>query len=104
MYLAAAHPLQIGEQTFGVIVVAKPRAELRERWVGLAERLGLALLAGLAVAVGLVVWYLSRRLTAPVVALTQATDEVARGRYDVELPRRARARRDQPAHAAVRRR
>ncbi len=86
VYLAAAHPLQIGEQTFGVIVVAKPRAEIRERWVGLAERLGLALLAGLAVAVGLVA-YLSRRLTAPVVALTQATDEVARGRYDVELPR-----------------
>src|SRR5262245_30906690 len=80
VYLAAAHPLEIGGQTFGVIVVAKPRAELRERWVGLAERLGLALLAGLAVAVGLVA-YLSRRLTAPVVALTQATDEVARGRY-----------------------
>ena len=86
VYLAAAHPLEIGGQTFGVIVVAKPRAELRERWVGLAERLGLALLAGLAVAVGLVA-YLSRRLTAPVVALTQATDVVARGRYDVELPR-----------------
>jgi signal transduction histidine kinase len=85
VYLAAAHPLRIGEQTFGDIVVAKPRAELRERWVGLAKRLALSLLAGLAVAVGLV-WYLSRRLTAPVVALTRATDEVSRGRYDVQLP------------------
>jgi signal transduction histidine kinase len=86
VYLAAAHPLNIGDQTFGALVAAKPRAELRERWVPLVERLGLALLAGLAVAAGLA-WYLSRRLTAPVVALTRATDEVARGRYDVVLPR-----------------
>ena len=86
VYLAAAHPLNIGDQTFGALVAAKPRAELRERWLPLVERLGLALLVGLAVAAGLA-WYLSRRVTAPVVALTRATDEVARGRYDVELPR-----------------
>jgi signal transduction histidine kinase len=85
IYLAAAHPLEIGGQTFGAIVVAKPRAELREQWVDLAQRLGLAFLAGLAVAAGLV-WYLSRRLTAPVLALTRATGEIARGRYDVALP------------------
>jgi len=86
VYLAAAEPLQIGGQTFGFLVAAKPRAEIRERWQLLVERLGLAFLLGLAVAGGLV-WYLSRRLTAPVVALTRATEEVARGRYDVELPR-----------------
>jgi signal transduction histidine kinase len=86
VYLAAAHPLNIGDQTFGALVAAKPRAELRERWVPLVERLGAALLLGLVIAAGLA-WYLSRRLTAPVVALTRATDEVARGRYDVELPR-----------------
>jgi signal transduction histidine kinase len=85
IYLAAAHPLKIGAQTFGSLVVAKPRAELREEWVNLVQRLALAFLAGLAVAVGLV-WYLSRRLTAPVVALTRATDEIAKGSYDVELP------------------
>jgi signal transduction histidine kinase len=84
-YLAAAHPLKIGAQTFGAIVVAKPRAELREEWVTLLQRLGLAFLAGVAVAGGLV-WYLSRRLTAPVLALTRATDAIARGRFDVELP------------------
>jgi signal transduction histidine kinase len=49
------------------------------------QRLGLAFLAGLAVAAGLV-WYVSRRLTAPVLSLTRATDAIARGRYDVELP------------------
>jgi signal transduction histidine kinase len=84
-YLAAAHPLKLGSQIFGAIVVAKPRAELREQWVTLLQRLGLAFLAGLVVAGGLV-WYLSRRLTAPVLALTRATDEIARGRFEVELP------------------
>jgi signal transduction histidine kinase len=85
VYLAVAHPLRIGDESFGALVVAKPRAELREEWTALAQRLGLAFLAGLGVA-ALLVWYLSRRLTAPVVALTQATDEIAKGRYDVELP------------------
>lgn len=85
-YLAAAHPLKIGDETFGALVAAKPRAELQERWVVLVKRLGLAFLAGLAVAAGLV-WYVSRRLTAPVIALTRATDELAKGRYDVALPR-----------------
>ena len=84
-YLAVAHPLKIGRQTFGALVVAKPRAELREEWLELARSLGLAFLAGLGVAVGLI-WYLSRRLTAPVLALARATDEVAKGRYDVRLP------------------
>jgi signal transduction histidine kinase len=84
-HLAAAHPLRIGGQTFGALVVAKPRAELREEWVTLVQRLGLAFLAGLAVAAGLV-WYLSRWLTAPLLALARATGDVAEGRYDVELP------------------
>jgi signal transduction histidine kinase len=85
VFIAVAQPLKFGGQVFGAIVVAKPRAELRERWVVLVQRLGLAFLAGLAVAAGLV-WYFSRRLTEPVVALTHATDRVAEGRYDVELP------------------
>jgi signal transduction histidine kinase len=78
VYIAVAEPLTIGEQTFGALVAAKPRAELRERWQPLVERLALAFVFGLAIAGGLV-WYLSRRLTAPVVALT-------RGNYEVELP------------------
>jgi signal transduction histidine kinase len=91
VFLAVAHPLRIGGEVFGALVVARPRAELRERWVVLAERLGVAFLAGLAVAGGLV-WYLSRRLTAPVLALSRAADQVAEGRrYDVELPRERRS-------------
>ena len=41
-----AEPLEIGGQTFGFLVAAKPRAEIRERWQPLVERLGLAVLPG----------------------------------------------------------
>src|ERR671919_1941972 len=85
VYLAAAQPIRLGGETFGALVVAKPRAELRERWVVLSERLGLAFLAGLGIALGFV-WYLSRRLTKPVLTLSRAADEVARRRYGAELP------------------
>jgi signal transduction histidine kinase len=84
-YLAAGYPITLGDETFGAIIVAKPRAELQERWVDLMKRLGLAFLAGLGVAVGLV-WYLSRRITKPVLALSHAADEVAARRYSTELP------------------
>src|SRR5919109_843791 len=80
-YLAAAHPITVGGETFGALVVAKPRAELRSRWLALLGRMGLAFVAGLAVAAGLI-WYLSRRLTKPVLALSRAADEIAAGRYD----------------------
>src|SRR5919197_3133570 len=84
-YLAAAYPIKVGGDTFGALVVAKPRAELRSRWIVLLGRVGLAFLAGILVSAGLV-WYLSRRLTRPVLALSRAADEVAAGRYDTDLP------------------
>jgi two-component system OmpR family sensor kinase len=85
-YLAAAHPIEAGGATVGALVVAKPKAELQSRWPVLLERMGLALGAGLIVALGLV-WYMSRRLTKPVLALSRAADEVAAGPYDLDLPR-----------------
>lgn len=85
-FLAVAQPVTLGGETFGALVVARPKAQLREQWLVLIGRVGLAFLAGLAVAVGLV-WYLSRRLTRPVLALSRAADRVAQGRYDAELPR-----------------
>jgi signal transduction histidine kinase len=84
-YLAAAYPIRLGGETFGAIVVAKPRAELQERWMDLTKRLGLASLAGLAIALGLV-WYLTRRVTEPVLTLSEAADEVAARRYAAVLP------------------
>jgi signal transduction histidine kinase len=85
--IAAAHPVQLvrGTEPFGWLVVAKPVAELRSEWLTLVGRLTLALAVGVALA-GLLFWWLSRRLTEPVRALTRATEQVARGRYDVEIP------------------
>jgi signal transduction histidine kinase len=88
-YLAVAYPLDLGngktKTTFGAIVVAKPKAQLANRVVPLIERLGLALLGGLLVAAILSV-YISRRLARPILDLSRAADEVARGQYDVDVP------------------
>ena len=85
--LAAAQPVQLvrGTEPFGWLVVAKPVTELREQWLTLLGRLVLALAAGIALG-ALLFWWLSRRLTDPVLALTRATQDVAAGRYDVEIP------------------
>ena len=85
--LAVAQPVQLieGTEPFGWLIVAKPEAELREQWVTLLGRLALALAVGVALA-GLLFFWLSRRLTEPVRALTRATVQVAAGRYDVEIP------------------
>jgi len=85
--IAAAQPVQLvhGTEPFGWLIVAKPEAELREEWVTLLGRLALALAVGVALA-GLLFLWLSRRLTEPVRALTRATEQVAAGRYDVEIP------------------
>jgi signal transduction histidine kinase len=86
-YLAVAHPLRLEGRgpAFGVLVVAKPQAELSDRLNTLVERLALAFLGGIVVA-GALAWYLSRRLTRPILALSKAADQVAEGRYDVEIP------------------
>jgi signal transduction histidine kinase len=84
-FLAVSTPLKVAGSVFGAFVVAKPQAELRDRWVTLVQRLALAFLGGIIVAGGLAL-YLSRRITKPVLALSQAADEVAEGRYDVEVP------------------
>ena len=84
-YAAIAEPVTLLGQTFGALIVAKPKAELGEGWAVLVWRIGLAFLVGSLVAAGLFI-YLSRRLTKPVLVLSRAADEVAAGHYDVELP------------------
>src|SRR6187397_1363596 len=85
-FLAAAHPIQPGGgAVFGYLIVAKPKAELRETWLTLLSRLAVAFLVALVVVGGLAL-YLSRRITKPVLALSAAMDEVAKGRYDVQVP------------------
>jgi signal transduction histidine kinase len=86
-FVAVSAPLRLGsrEPYFGTLIVAKPTAELRERWLTLIRRLALAGLVGLLVA-GALGWYLSRRITKPVEALADAADEIAEGHYDVQVP------------------
>jgi signal transduction histidine kinase len=84
-HLAVARPLKVGHQTFGVIVIAKPKTVLNQRWLALIERLLLAFAGGVAVAGGFA-WYLSRRITNPVLALSHAADEIAAGRYEIDVP------------------
>jgi two-component system, OmpR family, sensor kinase len=84
-YLAVAQPITLGDQLFGALVVAKPTSQLRSRWVTLFERLAIAFGGGVVVA-GLLGLYLSRRITRPLLALSEAADEVAGGNYGVEVP------------------
>ena len=86
-FLAVAHPLRLapGTPPFGALVVAKPKTELRARWLTLFERLALASVGGILIA-GLLALYLSRRITEPVLQLSRAADEIAAGRRDVTVP------------------
>ena len=85
-FLAAAHPIRPGGATvFGYLIVAKPKEELRDAWVTLLSRLAIAFLFSLVV-VGALAFYLTRRITGPVLALSDAADEVSKGNYDVEVP------------------
>jgi signal transduction histidine kinase len=89
-YVAVANPLRLtaGKNKnvqFGDLIVAKPKTELAHRLFTLSDRLAIAFIGGIAIA-GLLGWYLSRRITKPVLALSAAADEVALGRYDVAVP------------------
>jgi two-component system OmpR family sensor kinase len=85
--IAAAEPVRLAQGTdpFGHLVVGKPVTELREQWLTLLGRLTLALAVGIALGAALF-WWLSHRLTGPVLALSRATQRVAAGKYDVEIP------------------
>jgi len=84
-FLAVAAPLNVKGSFYGALVVAKPRDQLSTRVVPLLTRLAFALLGGLIVAAALGV-YLSRRLSQPLIELSKVADEVALGRYEVEVP------------------
>ena len=87
-YYAVATPVNVGQTTIGAIVVAKKKTAINQLVDSLVRRLAIASAFGLLVA-GAFAWYVSRRLVDPLLALSRATDEVAAGSYDVDLPRRA---------------
>jgi signal transduction histidine kinase len=86
-FLAVAHPLRLENQgpTFSALVVATPRDELRDTWLTLISRLALAFLVAILV-VGVLAVYLSRRITRPVLELSDAADAIAAGNYAVSVP------------------
>jgi two-component system sensor histidine kinase BaeS len=76
--------LEPESEALGAIVVAKPRTELRDQWLPLVTRLAVAFAVG-ALLAGLLAWWLSRRITGPVLALSDAADEIAAGNYAVRV-------------------
>jgi signal transduction histidine kinase len=84
-FLGVARPVRLGSKVFGALIVGKPATRLNHGWLPLVWRLLPAFVAGVLIA-GLLGWYLSRRITRPVLALSHAADEVAGGRYGVTVP------------------
>ena len=86
-YIAVAHPVRLepDSDALGAIVVAKPQTELRDQWLPLVFRLAIAVCVGVLLA-GLLSWWLSRKITGPVSALSTAADEIAAGNYAVRVP------------------
>lgn len=84
-FLAVAQPLHLEGTTFGALVVAKPKTVLRDTWLTLMKFFAVSLAGGLLVA-GVLAWYASRRIVRPVLGLSRAADEIARGRYEVAVP------------------
>jgi signal transduction histidine kinase len=91
-FLAVGQPLKLAggkSPTFGALIVAKPKTELTQGWLSLVELLFVAIGIGLVVSTVLA-WYLSRRIADPVLALAKAADQVAEGKYDVDVPKAGR--------------
>jgi two-component system sensor histidine kinase BaeS len=86
-FLGVGHPLKLEEKgpTFGALIVAKPKTALSHASLTLMKFLAVSLLGGLLVAAGLA-WYLSRRITRPLLGLSRAADAIAERRYDVAVP------------------
>jgi two-component system OmpR family sensor kinase len=85
-FLAVAHPLRLEKSpAFGALVVAKPKTAARHASLTLMKFVGFSLLGGLLVA-GALAWYLSERITRPLLGLSRAADAIAERRYDIDVP------------------
>ena len=98
-YIGVARPVRLGTTAIGALVVARPQSALRNRWLPLTERLLVALAFALLVST-LLAWYLSRRIVRPLRQLSNAADEIAAGRYAIEVPEVPRG--DEIGHLADR--
>jgi HAMP domain-containing protein len=67
------------------VVIAIPQSELATAWLDLAPRLALAGTIALVVSFA-VAWFISRSISGPLQRITEASQEMARGNYDVHIP------------------
>ncbi|MDX6526968.1 MAG: hypothetical protein QOI43_2479 [Gaiellales bacterium] len=92
-FLAVAAPFQLQKGpisvTIGAVVLARPRNELSTSALSLARRL-LPAVGVVLVVIALLIIFLSRRLTRPVRELSEASERIALGLYDVELRSKGR--------------
>jgi signal transduction histidine kinase len=92
-YLAVAAPFRLkfgpSSATIGAVVLARPSDELSTSALSLASRL-LPAVAVVLIVVALLLIFLSRRLTQPVRELSEASERIALGLYDVHLRSKGR--------------
>ena len=86
-YLAVSQPVRLEPDgpALGAIVVAKSGDVVRDQWLPLVGRLATAISIGALMAWLLGLW-LSRRISRPIQALADASDEIASGNYTVHVP------------------
>ena len=72
-----------------VVILAVPQADIAGAWFELIPSLALAAAVSLVVSI-LVALFLTRSIARPLVQMTRASEEMARGRYDQSIPVRGR--------------
>ena len=80
----AAAPVLVNDRYLGAIVLTRPQGEVAAAWGSIIVPVLFAVLAGLVVAVGLVLWII-RRATRPLRDLEQAARRVAEGDLKAEV-------------------
>jgi signal transduction histidine kinase len=92
-FLAVAAPFRLkfgpSSATIGAVVLARPSDELSTSALSLTRRL-LPAVAVVLVVIALLLIFLSRRLTQPVRELSEASEQIALGLYDVQLRSKGR--------------
>jgi signal transduction histidine kinase len=78
-----------GRNSNYVVILAIPQANVAQAWMELAPSLAFAGVISLLVSV-LVALFLTRSIAGPLVQMTRASEEMARGRYDQSIPVRRR--------------
>jgi signal transduction histidine kinase len=84
-----AAPPRSGDAGFAApdyeVFVAIPQSQLSSAWLELAPRLALAGAIALAVSFG-VAYFISRSISGPLARITEASQKMAQGDYDVHIP------------------